>query len=215
MTDPYTCNYLYEENHEREETFLIARWRRKSIETYIFKAMAQTADDTVPVCRWFVVSKINIEYRSAQAGTIFEHRQTTSGVDDCCVAYGLYQENRAALTDAELYALLAGGTITYSANTFDLYSVKTYLTLPTGTVGFPPGTAVTATFGATPCIDITSTAKHATVLSSDTGRYPVAYADPYVAALAARPEACTVKVTFTDDAGCVQAFLYCGTTDEE
>jgi hypothetical protein len=213
---PYLCNTLHEVNHEREERFLIARWRRKSIETYIFRALAQTDADDGPVCRWFVVSRINIEYRAAEVTTLFEHRQTTAGADTCCEAYGLYEANRTAATDAELFAALADGSLEdshYSSHSFSLYSAKTYLTLPTGSIVFAPGTPAPATFSTSPCIDVGSTVTHGTVSSYDTGRYPVAWTDPSVVGNTAFSALCNVKVTFASSYGCVEKHFNVGNLD--
>lgn len=209
---PYICNTLHEVNHEREERFLMARWRKKSIDLYLFKAMAQTADDVAPVCRWFVVSRLNVEYQAAHVTTLFEHRKTSAGLDDCCVATGLYEVNRTAATDAELYALLAAGTIG-TTNTFSLYSAKTFLTAPSGILSFSPGTAVTATFVATPCIQVNETTSTGTVLSANNGRYPVSWTTPTITNNSFFPGQCPVKITFEDGPGCVQGFLESGVRD--
>lgn len=211
-TASYLCNTLHEVNHEREERFLMARWRKKSIDLYLFKAMAQTADDVEPVCRWFVVSRLNVEYQAAHVTTLFEHRKTSAGLDDCCVATGLYEVDRTAATDAELFALLAAGTIG-TTSSFSVYSAKTFLTAPTGVQTFAAGTALTATFAATPCISVSSTTSTGTVASADNGRYPVSWTAPTITNSSIFAGQCPVKITFADGPGCVQGFLESGVRD--
>lgn len=195
--DPYLCNTFHELIESRREEFLIARWRRKSIETYIFKALAETAADDGPVCRWFVVSKLTIEYQSAQVNTTSEHHEKDVGVDACCVGVNIVSHDITAATDATLYASIAGDT----PSEFVLYSAKTYLTLPTGTTAFTPGDTVTATFSTTPCISVTNAATQGTVTSTSPSGFPYAWTDPSISTSSAARSLCQVAITWDDSPG--------------